>query len=119
MSGLDAQDDALPGRLPTPGDARAGRLPTPDDADLLDGDDGSDLGELRTRSGDLTRDAHREGTAPSRGAEHPPPPRTGDIVADAALADLAAADPADLDAQLTTGEQVERTLRGRLADLGG
>ncbi|CCH78114.1 conserved hypothetical protein [Nostocoides japonicum T1-X7] len=49
----------------------------------------------------------------------PEPPRTGDIVVDAALEELAAADPGDLDAQLSSGERVQRTLQGRLSDLGG
>ena len=46
-------------------------------------------------------------------------PRTGDIVIDAALTDLAVADAGDLDAVLDRGEAVHRTLQGRLADLGG
>lgn len=46
-------------------------------------------------------------------------PETGDLVIDAALADLAAAEPEDLDAQIAAGEQVQRTLQSRLADLGG
>ena len=46
-------------------------------------------------------------------------PRTGDIVIDAAIADLAAADPLDLDAQIELGERVRATLRTRLDDLGG
>jgi hypothetical protein len=46
-------------------------------------------------------------------------PRTGDIVIDAALTDLAVADAGDLDAILDRGEAVHRTLQGRLADLGG
>ncbi|WP_377643006.1 hypothetical protein [Oryzobacter terrae] len=49
----------------------------------------------------------------------PAPPETGDIVIDAALRDLAQADPDDLDAQLATGEAVHRTLQSRLSDLGG
>ena len=46
-------------------------------------------------------------------------PQTGDIVVDAALAELAGTDPDDLDAQLVAGESVQRTLQARLADLGG
>ncbi|KGN32676.1 hypothetical protein N802_16665 [Knoellia sinensis KCTC 19936] len=38
---------------------------------------------------------------------------------DAALRDLAAASEDDLDAQIEKGEQVQRTLQGRLSDLGG
>jgi hypothetical protein len=43
---------------------------------------------------------------------------TGDIVIDAALRDLTAADPSDLDAQIEQAEALQRTLQGRLADLG-
>ncbi|KGN42582.1 hypothetical protein [Knoellia aerolata] len=46
-------------------------------------------------------------------------PETGDLVIDAALRDLAAAPEDDLDAQIERGEQVQRTLQGRLGDLGG
>lgn len=49
----------------------------------------------------------------------PEPPETGDLVIDAALSELAASDPDDLAAQLEAGEQVDQTLRSRLADLGG
>ncbi len=49
----------------------------------------------------------------------PRPPQTGDLVIDASLTDLAAADAEDLGAQLEAGERVDRTLRSRLADLGG
>jgi hypothetical protein len=42
---------------------------------------------------------------------------TGDIVIDAALRDLTAADPSDLDAQIEQAEALQRTLQGRLADL--
>jgi hypothetical protein len=44
---------------------------------------------------------------------------TGDIVIDAALRDLQAAPPEDLDAQIEAGQRVHETLRGRLSDLGG
>lgn len=54
------------------------------------------------------------GTAPSGEV-----PETGDLVIDAALAELASTPAADLDAQLAAGEQVQRTLQARLADLGG
>ncbi len=47
------------------------------------------------------------------------PPETGDIVIDSALGDLAAVPDDDLDGQLTAGEEVQRTLRTRLGDLGG
>lgn len=46
-------------------------------------------------------------------------PQTGDIVVDAALAELARTGGEDLDAQLVAGESVQRTLQARLADLGG
>lgn len=52
--------------------------------------------------------------APSTGV-----PQTGDIVIDAALRDLAGSDDTDLDAQLTAGESLHRTLQARLSDLGG
>jgi hypothetical protein len=42
---------------------------------------------------------------------------TSDIVIDAALRDLTAADPSDLDAQIDQAEALQRTLQGRLADL--
>ncbi|HIZ99180.1 MAG TPA: hypothetical protein H9805_11455 [Candidatus Janibacter merdipullorum] len=45
-------------------------------------------------------------------------PETGDLVVDAALRDLAAVDPADLDATLAAGEAVHATLTSRLSDLG-
>ncbi|WP_435198790.1 hypothetical protein [Janibacter sp. GS2] len=45
-------------------------------------------------------------------------PETGDLVVDAALRDLAAIDPADLDATVATGEAVHATLTSRLSDLG-
>ena len=56
---------------------------------------------------------------PATGLSTPEPPQTGDIVVDAALAELAGTDPDDLDAQLVAGESVQRTLQARLADLGG
>jgi hypothetical protein len=59
------------------------------------------------------------GPAAASGAPPPAPPETGDLVVDAALRDLAAADQDDLDAQLATGEAVHRTLQSRLSDLGG
>ncbi|MEO7267967.1 MAG: hypothetical protein ABIW49_02045 [Knoellia sp.] len=46
-------------------------------------------------------------------------PETGDLVIDAALRDLGDAPVDDLDAQIERGEQVQRTLQGRLSDLGG
>ena len=48
-----------------------------------------------------------------------PAPETGDLVIDAALRNLAEAPEDDLDAQVERGEQVQRTLQGRLSDLGG
>lgn len=59
------------------------------------------------------------GTDPATPEPGAGPPQTGDIVIDAALADLAAVPDDDLDGQLTTGEHVQRTLQSRLADLGG
>lgn len=52
--------------------------------------------------------------APSSGTT----PETGDLVVDAALADLAAVDASDLDAVLAAGESVHATLTSRLSDLG-
>ncbi len=43
---------------------------------------------------------------------------TGDLVIDAALASLAEASDADLDAVFTAGEALHRTLTARLADIG-
>ena len=48
-----------------------------------------------------------------------PAPEPGDLVIDAALRNLAEAPEDDLDAQVERGEQVQRTLQGRLSDLGG
>lgn len=56
----------------------------------------------------------------------PEPPRsgggvpgaTGDLVIDAALRDLAAVDPDDLDGHIETAESLQRTLQARLAHLG-
>ena len=53
------------------------------------------------------------------GSTQTPAPETGDLVIDAALRDLAEAPEDDLDAQVERGEQVQRTLQGRLSDLGG
>ncbi len=47
------------------------------------------------------------------------PAETGDVVIDAALRDLADAEPTDLDAQIEAGERVHQTLQSRLTDLGG
>lgn len=43
---------------------------------------------------------------------------TGDIVIDAALRDLDAVDVADLDGHVEAAEALQRTLQGRLANLG-
>lgn len=43
---------------------------------------------------------------------------TGDIVIDAALRDLAAVDATDLDGHIEAAESLQRTLQGRLANLG-
>ncbi|MGG5259765.1 hypothetical protein [Phycicoccus avicenniae] len=56
---------------------------------------------------------------PAAPAEPEAPPETGDIVIDSALGDLAAVPADDLDGQLAAGEEVQRTLRSRLGDLGG
>ncbi|GAA8849619.1 hypothetical protein DUHN55_30700 [Helicobacter pylori] len=45
-------------------------------------------------------------------------PATDDLVVDAALRDLSAVDPDDLDAVLAAGESVHATLTSRLSDLG-
>ncbi|WP_404382246.1 hypothetical protein LL946_15600 [Knoellia locipacati] len=67
-----------------------------------------------------TEDVADEGPAPAPGAASATPaPETGDLVIDAALRDLAEAPEDDLDAQVERGEQVQRTLQGRLSDLGG
>ncbi len=54
-----------------------------------------------------------------RTARDPLPPETGDAPIDAALRELADAPAADLDALLSAGEAVHRTLQSRLTDLGG
>ncbi|OAB87245.1 hypothetical protein AWH69_12960 [Janibacter melonis] len=46
------------------------------------------------------------------------PPGEGDAAVDAALAELDAADPADLDAVLSSAESVLATLQHRLRDIG-
>ncbi|MBM6399389.1 hypothetical protein [Phycicoccus sonneratiae] len=56
---------------------------------------------------------------PDAAAEGEAPPETGDIVIDSALGDLAAVPEDDLDGRLAAGEEVQRTLRSRLGDLGG
>lgn len=55
--------------------------------------------------------------APPGGATSDGP--TGDPQIDAALAELEAAAPDDLDAQVEAGGRVHRTLQSRLSDLGG
>ena len=52
-------------------------------------------------------------------ARDPLPAETGDAPIDAALRELADAPAADLDALLSAGEAVHRTLQSRLTDLGG
>ena len=61
-------------------------------------------------------DAPRQATVPDEAAVLP---ETGDIVIDSTLGDLAAVPTDDLDGQLAAGEEVQRTLRSRLGDLGG
>lgn len=58
---------------------------------------------------------------PQAAADHgtDAPPETGDIVIDSALGALAAVPEEDLDGRLAAGEEVQRTLRSRLGDLGG
>ncbi|MFC7492582.1 MULTISPECIES: hypothetical protein [unclassified Knoellia] len=60
-----------------------------------------------------------EGPGPEPQPAAPAAPETGDLVIDAALRDLAETPGDDLDAQIERGEQVQRTLQGRLSDLGG
>ncbi len=48
----------------------------------------------------------------------PTPVATGDIVIDAALGDLAQVAPDDLDGHIEAAEALQRTLQGRLANLG-
>lgn len=65
-----------------------------------------------------------EATAPAAPKPTPPgapasPGETGDVLIDAALQDLEAAAPDDLDAQIEAGQRVHRTLQSRLSDLGG
>lgn len=43
---------------------------------------------------------------------------TGDLVIDAALGELLAQGPDDLDAQVAAGERLQRALHERLSDLG-
>ncbi len=43
---------------------------------------------------------------------------TGDLVIDAALRDLAAVGPTDLDGHVAAAEALQRTLQARLANLG-
>jgi len=70
------------------------------------------------RDSNTTAAGESEQTDAPAGGSHTVP-ETGDLVIDAALADLASADSQDLDAQIAAGEQVQRTLQSRLADLGG
>lgn len=46
-------------------------------------------------------------------------PETGDLLVDGATRDLAATDPADLDAVADAGDGVHTTLQARLRDLDG
>ncbi|MDF2145882.1 hypothetical protein [Knoellia sp. p5-6-4] len=70
---------------------------------------------------------HREAGAPTPTPPPKPAPPgapsgdgpTGDAQIDAALAELDAAAPDDLDAQIEAGQRVHRTLQSRLSDLGG
>lgn len=43
---------------------------------------------------------------------------TGDLLVDAALRDLAAVAPSDLDGHIETAESLQRTLQARLSNLG-
>jgi hypothetical protein len=49
----------------------------------------------------------------------PSAPTTGDPVVDAAMAELAAAEPGSLAERIDAGERAHRVLQGRLSDLGG
>jgi len=65
-------------------------------------------------------DPASESGRPVEGPAGPPvSPETGDVVIDAALRELADAPADDLDALLSAGEAVHRTLQSRLTDLGG
>ncbi|CAN7412628.1 hypothetical protein [Knoellia sp. LjRoot47] len=68
---------------------------------------------------DQTESDQTESDQTGGGTGTPAAPETGDLVIDAALRDLAEAPENDLDAQVERGEQVQRTLQGRLSDLGG
>lgn len=69
-----------------------------------------------------TRAPEPEPPAPNAdgGPEHDSgaPVETGDIVIDSALRDLDSVDPADLDGHVEAAEALQRTLQGRLANLG-
>ncbi|WP_035915215.1 hypothetical protein [Knoellia sinensis] len=95
----------------------------PSDVQLDEARDASDVGDAPHGSdaasqAEVVEDPRAvEPAAPDASAESAP--ETGDLVIDAALRDLAAASEDDLDAQIEKGEQVQRTLQGRLSDLGG
>ena len=59
-----------------------------------------------------------QSAAPAQAADPSATPETGDLVVDAALTDLAAVDPRDLDEVLAAGDSVHATLTSRLSDLG-
>lgn len=83
------------------------------------GDDPVGAVEGSERNGvDEAEEAAQSDTGPT-GHPDAAAPETGDLVIDAALRDLAEAPQDDLDAQIERGEQVQRTLQGRLGDLGG
>ncbi|WP_353953527.1 hypothetical protein V6K52_08980 [Knoellia sp. S7-12] len=85
------------------------------------------LHDTETSASPRAESAGADDTSPESGSEPPSEPQpevggapeTGDLVIDASLRDLADAPADDLDAQIERGEQVQRTLQGRLSDLGG
>ncbi|MFW5471608.1 hypothetical protein ACOCJ4_16360 [Knoellia sp. CPCC 206435] len=92
-------------RIPAPGPPSAPE-PEPQESDVPESG-----GSQESASSDLS--------APDPGAPDSGAPETGDLVIDASLRDLASAPEDDLDAQIERGEQVQRTLQGRLGNLGG
>lgn len=67
----------------------------------------------------IAEDPGAQPSAASGGRQAPDPaPETGDAMIDAALQDLGAADPDDLDAMVAAGESTHRVLQARLSDLG-
>lgn len=69
-------------------------------------------------AGSADGDLEIDGEAGQPETDGPAPVETGDIVIDAALRDLDAVDAADLDGHVEAAEALQRTLQGRLANLG-